>query len=184
MIGLVEGVVRILNDSEVLIIAGGVGYKVRVPYRTLQGLAEGQVSSLLTHLVVREDVLDLFGFLFESDKELFELLITVPGVGPRSALQILNLADSGTLRKAIGSGDATYLTRVGGIGKKTAEKIVLELAGKLPEDTADSGDGDVIEALISLGYDRASARDVVKSLPNDIEGMEARLRASLKHMGR
>jgi Holliday junction DNA helicase RuvA len=184
MIGLVEGVVRIVSDSEVLVIAGGVGYRVRVPHRTLQGLVEGQVGSLLTHLVVREDVLDLFGFLFESDKELFELLITVPGVGPRSALQILNLADSGTLRKAIGSGDATYLTKVGGIGKKTAEKIVLELAGKLPDDVTDSGDGDVIEALISLGYDRSSARDVVKSLPHDIEGMEARLRAALKHMGR
>ena len=115
----------------------------------------------------------------------FELLITISGIGPRTALGILNVASTATLRQAVANSDTSYLTRVSGIGKKNAEKIVLELKDKLKVTSEDFGldtrsEGDALEALISLGYNERDARVALKKVPKEIEGASERVKASLK----
>jgi Holliday junction DNA helicase RuvA len=134
------------------------------------------------HHAVREDAEDLFGFETLDELSLFELLISVSGIGPRSALGLLGLADVSVLAGAIGRGDADYLTRVSGVGKKTAQKVVLELKDKVTgfaASEANTEDADVIDALIEMGYTRAHAREAIKTVSDSIQGVPARLKAAL-----
>ncbi|HEY4503435.1 MAG TPA: Holliday junction branch migration protein RuvA, partial [Candidatus Paceibacterota bacterium] len=145
----------------------------------------GSPISIWPHLVVKETALELFGFLDKETLEIFELLITISGIGPKSALGILNIVSPATLRQAVASEDTTYLTRVSGIGKKNAEKIVLELKNKLKVTKDDQSvdmqsEGDALEALVSLGYSERDARDALKKVPKDIEGASERVKAALK----
>ncbi|OHA95884.1 MAG: Holliday junction DNA helicase RuvA, partial [Candidatus Zambryskibacteria bacterium RIFCSPHIGHO2_02_FULL_39_16] len=156
MIGTLNGTVRHKDLSKLVVDVSGVGYKVLVTTETALDIATGSPIFLWTHLVVRETSLELFGFLDKETLDAFELLITISGIGPKSALGILNVASPSTLRQAVASGDTTYLTRVSGIGKKNAEKIVLELKDKMKitkEDTSvdTRSEGDALEALVSLG---------------------------------
>lgn len=188
MIGFIEGEVRAIRLSHTIVMAGGVGYKVFATKETLARLKEGSGVALWTYLAVRENGLDLYGFAGEDELRFHELLLTVSGIGPKSALSILDIATVETLRSAIAGGNASYLTKVSGIGKKTAEKIVLELKDKvgLAADTSTrvlSGDAEALEAMKALGYSQAEARDVLRQVPSSIEGSSARLREALRLLG-
>jgi holliday junction DNA helicase RuvA len=185
MIAALAGTVRHKDLNTLIVDVSGVGYKVLVPADVALEAVPSQPILLWTHLAVRETSLDLFGFLEKETLGIFELLITISGIGPKTALGILNVATPGTLRQAVASGDTSYLTRVSGIGKKNAEKIVLELKDKLKVSAEDKSvdarsEGDAMEALISLGYSERDARDALKKVPKETEGAPERVKAALK----
>lgn len=189
MISHITGTILKKQEGAVLIDVSGIGYMVHCSQDTFSSLPkEGEVVSLWTYLAVRENALDLYGFTERTEQELFELLIEVPGIGPKSGLAILSLATVPTLRKSIISGDTTYLTKVSGIGKKSAEKIVLELKDKLGRTTDDGPDltaeTDTLEALQSLGYSLKESREVLKNIPDTITDTSERVRAALKVLGK
>lgn len=193
MIGYIEGEVRAVRPTYSIIMTGGtvgaVGHKVFATKETLARMTEGAVAALWTHLAVREDALDLYGFDTEAELRTFELLLTVSGIGPRSALGILDIASVEALRTAIAGGNAAYLTSVSGIGKKTAEKIVLELRDKVglaADGTSEalSGDTDTLEALRSLGYSAHEAREALRAISTDTTDSNDRLREALRLLGK
>lgn len=190
MIGMLSGVVRHNNIGSVILDASGTGYKVAVTLEASTRLPEGTTAVLWTHLAVRENALDLYGFLSRDELIFFELLLSVSGIGPKSALSILSIADVATLSRAIGEGDSTYLTRVSGIGKKSAEKIVLELRDKLHRHVSGETSGtlqeeaDVLEALETLGYARKDAREALKSVASTNTDAKTRLKEALKILGK
>ena len=152
MIGHLEGTVLKVSDGSCILQTGGVGYKIAPTARALASLRGGERASLWTYLAVRENALDLYGFATEDEQRLFELLLTVSGIGPKSALAILDIASVETLRAAISQGNASYLTKVSGVGRKTAEKIVLELRDKVGIGTLDAtsaiaGDQEALEEI-------------------------------------
>lgn len=183
------------SDGAVVIEVGGVGYIARVPLFALTTLRTQALEeiSLFIHTSVREDALDLYGFPTEDELRFFKQLMSVSGIGPKTALGILNVSDVGTLRRNIAAGDAAALTKVFGIGKKSAERIVVELRDKLAlEQTArgessQSGgdDAEVVEALAALGYSLQEARGALKqtgSLAKNASVNE-RISAALKALG-
>ena len=185
MIACLSGTVRHKDLHYLVVDISGVGYKVLVTTETALDVTPSSPIFLWTHLVVRETSLELFGFLDKETLNVFELLITIPGIGPKSALSILNVATPSTLRQAVASEDTTYLTRVSGIGKKNAEKIVLELKDKLKITKEDRGldmrsEGDALEALVSLGYNERDAREALKRVPKETKGAGERVKAALK----
>ena len=189
MIGHLEGIVKKTGSGYAIISAGGVGYKVSLTRETLTSVRGGKTASLWTHLAVRENALDLYGFATEEELRVFELLLTVPGVGPKTALAVLDVASVATLRSAISQANANYLTTVSGIGRKTAEKIVLELKDKIGtalggESQALRGDEEALEAMRSLGYSQIEAREALRKVPQKIEGTNDRLREALKIVGK
>lgn len=191
MIGHLSGKVLAVKSRFLVLDVNGVGYKIFTTLDTLLLLKKGADSplSLWTHTAVREDALDLYGFREEAELELFELLISVSGIGPRSALAILQVATLDILSKAIGSGDTSYLVKVSGIGKKTAEKIVLELRDKIGvlEENASAALGDeatALEALRSLGYSTTEAREALKTIPRTVNGTNDRIKEALKYLGK
>lgn len=170
MIGMVEGNLVKKEPHLVLIMCGGVGYRVNIPSSIFEDIGEeGQRVRLLTYLHVREDHLELFGFMSEEERETFESLLGVSGIGPRLALTILSSISYQRLSEAIERKEEEVLSTVSGVGKKTAQRLVIELAGKLPHAVpAGSGDQplrlveeEAIKALISLGYYPAQARRAV-----------------------
>ncbi|MFA6424084.1 MAG: Holliday junction branch migration protein RuvA [Candidatus Magasanikbacteria bacterium] len=175
MIALINGKVVINSGLEVVIMtAGGVGYRVMVSPEASKVCQVGNEVSLDTYLVVREDVLDLFGFANDLEKKLFKNFVSVSGVGPKTALHLLSLGSVEETALAIGRGDLEYLTKVSGIGKKTAERIIVELREKLAKEQKNSGKdyvesdnaivNDVVEGLITLGYTALQAREVIKKI--------------------
>ncbi len=189
MIGSISGEVTVLRATFAIIAAGGVGYKVAATRSTLATLTIGTTATLWTRLIVREDVLDLYGFESEEEMRFFDMLLSVSGIGPKSALAVLDIASIETLRSAISSGNAAYLTNVSGIGRKTAEKIVIELRDKVGKsaDATDAslrGDEDALEAMRALGYSPAEARDALRKVPTSIQSGTERLREALKIMGK
>ena len=188
MIGYIEGVATAIRAGYAILSTGGVGYRGACTRETLARLKAGAHTSLWTHLAVKENALDLYGFKTEEEQRFFELLLTVSGIGPKSALAILDIALVETLRSAISSGNASYLTKVSGIGKKTGEKIVLELrdkVGKASDESARSlsGDEEALEAMRALGYSPSEARDALRKVPTSVEGGSARLREALRIVG-
>lgn len=177
-----------MTEKYVVVDVSGLGYSVFCTSETLVEISEGDTVSLYTYLAVREDALDLYGFKTRDERMFFELLLSVSGIGPKSALSILSVASIETLIQAIGTGDTGYLTKVSGIGRKTAEKIVLELRDKL-KARADMSEGnlrsesDAVEALKALGYSQNQARDSLKEVPANIEGTNARIKEALKILG-
>ncbi|MBI2610614.1 Holliday junction branch migration protein RuvA [Candidatus Kaiserbacteria bacterium] len=186
MIGRIEGEVSVKRAGFAILSAGGVGYKIAATREALASLKTGGKAVFWTHLAVRENSFDLYGFRSEDELWFFELLLTVPGVGPKSALAILDLAPVETLRSAIAQGNAQYLTKVSGVGRKTAEKIILELREKVGRGAGGAalqGDEDALEALASLGYSLHEARDALRKVPHSLTEGSARLRAALKILG-
>ncbi len=170
MISFLEGKVRYKENRFLILDVNGVGYKVSSTETVLNELKIDSSVGLWTHLVVREDVLDLYGFKEKESLNFFELLIAISGIGPKIALGVLNVAGVKTLQQAISTGDVSYLTKVHGIGRKIAEKIILELRDKFEtvEHEAGSplrGEADALEALKSLGYAEREAREALKKLP-------------------
>ncbi len=194
MIACITGTLSHADERFIVINVGGIGYKVRITAETLATLRKDPDApvSLWTHLAVREDALDLYGFETQDELELFELLISVSGIGPKSALGILNVAPGHHLRDAIIDGDTATLTKVSGIGAKGAQKIILELRDKLgdleianPKKKSGSSlrdEQDAIEALSALGYSERDARKALKSVSSDVVGTPARIKAALKHL--
>jgi Holliday junction DNA helicase RuvA len=185
MIGTISGIVQHKDIHMLIVDVNGVGYKIFATTDTALDAIPGENILLWTYLSVRENALDLFGFKDKDGLELFELLIGISGIGPKTALGILNVATPSMLRQAVANEDTSYLTKVSGIGKKNAEKIVLELRDKLITTVADKNtnmrsEGDVMEALLSLGYAERDIRDILKKMPKDIEGAAERVKHALK----
>ena len=190
MIATLHGKLQARTDDSIIVSVGGVGFRVRVPLGTLANLgAVGSDVQLFTHLRVREDELSLYGFAAESELHLFETLLSVGGVGPKIALALLSSAPAETVRFAIAQGNLDVLTAIPGVGKKTAQRLVLELKGKV--DVTGLGeiseltpmDEDVMNALINLGYSAAEASQASRAVPPSVKTVEERLRVALQHLG-
>jgi len=165
MIGRITGTVVEKRGKSITLDVGGVGYLIATTTDTLLSAKESELLTLHTHLAVREDALELYGFGSTDERALFEQLISVSGVGPKSALGILSLSTVEQVRRAIREGDAESLTKVSGVGKKSAGKIIVELrerVGASEEGTSSGADGDVLDALHSLGYSLSEAREALK----------------------
>lgn len=181
MIGYLKGTLIHQDLKSVIIDVNGVGYKIY----TNTALLESKISKPLefwTYLAVRENALDLYGFVSKEELSFFELLITVSGIGPKSAMGILTIASVSNLRNAIITGDTSHLIKVSGIGKKNAEKIVIELKDKLGHLAGEviiSGDVDVIEALKTLGYGEREAREALKKV-TDVKDTSEKIKKALK----
>lgn len=188
MIYTLCGKLSLVDDRFVVLDAGGVGYRLFVSSDTIFTLSQktGDEIFFWTHMAVRENSMELFGFLDRESLEFFEHLITISGIGPRSALSIIGIASLDTLKRAIQSGDTGYLTKVSGIGKKTAEKIVLELRDKFGAGTQTNdlkSEAEALEALKAIGYSTQEGRDALKKVPIEIEGTNARIKEALKILG-
>ena len=190
MIGKLTGIVSDKNPPQVIIDCGGVGYEVQVPMSTFYNLpADGNKVTLLTHFVVREDAQILYGFATSTEREAFRELIKISGVGPRTALSILSGLSVGDLAQAVTTQEAGRLVKVPGIGKKTAERLLLELKGKLGADlgmplgAVNDAQGDILQALLALGYSDKEAAAALKALPKDVgvsDGIKLALKALAK----
>ena len=187
MIYSLSGILSHKRQPFAVVDVSGVGYKVFVPARVYEALPEaGETVFFYCHFVVREDAQDLYGFLREYDLSFFEKLLTVNGVGPKSALAIMALSEPEELAAAITEGRSDVFMRAAGVGKKTAERVVLELQGKLPMLRSEESvtrmehDMDVEEALVGLGYARHDAKRVIGKIDKEITDIESRLRAALK----
>lgn len=189
MIGSIAGTVREVGAEGLLLEVQGVGYRVAVLSTLLAETTVGETLTLRTHLHVRENELSLYGFATPAELAFFQLLLGVPGVGPKSALGILALASVGTLIRAVTSGDASLLTKASGIGRKTAERIIVELKTRLEREhpvLAKQGSvphADVVEALVSLGYSLSQAREAVRQLPPEVQSVEDGVRVALQRLG-
>lgn len=192
MIARLHGKVASVGQDSLVVDVGGVGYRVRVPRSLLEELrGTGDTVTLYTHLHVRENELALYGCASEEELGLFETLLGVSGIGPRSAMNIVSNVPAEMLRDAIARGDAAALARVPGVGKRTAERLVTELKGKLGEAEASplgalsAGDAEVIAALTALGYSVAEAQQALASLPRagDLP-LEERIRLALRSFAR
>ncbi len=174
MIGRLTGTLADKSPPQLLIDVNGVGYEVDVPMSSFYNLpALGERVTLLTHFIVREDAQILFGFLTHDERQTFRLLIKITGVGPRMALALLSGLSVGELAQAVARQETGRLVKVPGIGKKTAERLLLELKGKLadaigaPTTMASDAQADILQALIALGYSDREAAAALKNLPAD-----------------
>ena len=191
MIGRLHGKLIEKTPPQVLVDVGGVGYEVDVPMSTFCNLpAEGSEITLLTHFIVREDAQLLYGFATAAERQTFRALIRISGVGPRIALAVLSGMSTQDLADAVEQGNATLLTRVPGIGKKTADRLVLELKGKLAGNAfapaggaASAAQADILSALMALGYSEREAQARVRALPAEVTVSEGILLA-LKALAR
>ncbi len=187
MIGRLTGTLAEKAPPQVLVDVGGIAYELDVPMSTFYNLpAIGERLTLLTHLVVREDAHLLYGFGSSDERITFRLLIRISGVGPRTALAILSGLSVAELAQAVSRQESARLVKVPGIGKKTAERLLLELKDKLAPDLqgrtalANDAQGDIVQALLALGYNEREAMAALKALPPDVavgEGIKAALRA-------
>jgi Holliday junction DNA helicase RuvA len=190
MIGRLTGTLAEKSPPRLLVDVNGVGYEVDVPMSSFYNLpALGERVTLLTHFVVREDAQILFGFLTHDERATFRLLVKISGVGPRTALAILSGLSVNELAQAVTTQDSARLVKLPGIGKKTAERLLLELKGKLgdaiaiPASVAGAAQGDILQALLALGYSDREAAAALKALPADVgvsEGIKLALRALAK----
>lgn len=191
MIGRLHGKLIEKTPPQVLVDVGGVGYEVDVPMSTFCNLpAEGSEITLLTHFIVREDAQLLYGFATAAERQTFRALIRISGVGPRIALAVLSGMSTQDLADAVEQGNATLLTRVPGIGKKTADRLVLELKGKLAGNAfapaggaASAAQADILSALMALGYSEREAQASVRALPAEVMVSEG-IRLALKALAR
>jgi len=191
MIEYIEGKIIERNLKGLVILTGGIGYKVSITPENLMDSEIGNNISLWIHQVIKEDSHNLYGFKNRAELAMFGLLISVSGIGPKTALNIMSLAPIEMLETAIASGETAGLIKIAGVNKKSAEKIVLELKGKVISKGDDkeslglaSADADVMEALKSLGYSGAQVREVLKDIGKDVKGAGARIKEALKMLGK
>lgn len=194
MISFISGILKCKGKSEVTVLtSSGVGYEINVTTSFLADVKIGEELEIYTYLKVAENALELFGFRNLEEKTFFELLISVKGLGPRGALNILALGSLEEIQDAIGRGDVSYLTQVSGIGRKTAERLVVELKTKIVKTLKSSVDSDekvgdklsdVVEALVAMGHSKEEAREIVKSLDVGNKTVEELLKLALKKGGR
>ena len=198
MIGSLQGILKSKSPTEVLIDVNGVGYSVSIPLSTYSRLGDLNSSvHLLIHLHIREDALQLYGFATEAERQLFKLLISITGIGPKIAQGILSGISTDDLRQHIAGGNIVALTAIPGIGKKTAERLVVELREKIGKaetsgsvvegDKATQVRNDALLALTSLGYNRIAAEKAIRMVLNESSGttlsVEDLIKKALKHSG-
>lgn len=188
MFGHITGKIFDLKGTKVIVKVGGIGFVIHSTPSYLTKLRIGQESNFWTHTAVKENDISLYGFETEEELRVFELLITVSGVGPKSGLAILSVAGVKSIEEAVATGDTSSLTKISGIGRKTAEKIVLELNGKLittrKGENRTNEDVDVFEALKSLGYKERDIQETIKKLPEDLVGTNEKIKYILKNLGK
>ena len=191
MIGRLTGILAEKSPPQVLIDVNGVGYEVDVPMSSFYNLpALGERTTLLTHFIVREDAQQLFGFLTATERATFRQLIRISGIGPRMALSLLSGLSVAELTQAVAQQQAARLVKVPGIGKKTAERLLLELKGKLAPDLGGPGaalvsdaQADIVQALINLGYSERDAAAALKLLPADV-GVSDGIKLAMKALSK
>jgi Holliday junction DNA helicase RuvA len=191
MIGRLSGTLAAKNPPQILVDVHGVGYEVDVPMSTFYALpAAGAPVTLLTHFVVREDAQLLYGFLTDAERATFREVLKISGVGPRTALAILSGLSVGELAQAVTAQESGRLVKVPGIGKKTAERLLLELKGKLGPDlgtpaavAVSDAQADIVQALLALGYHERDAKAALRALPGDI-GVADGIKQALKALSR
>jgi len=191
MLSFIKGNVKLKTEQFIIIENNGIGYKVFAPINILHEVMEGDQIELYTYQHVREDALMLFGFKDYSQLQLFELLISISGVGPKTGLGVFAVAGVDDIKSAIVNQDASVLKKVSGIGAKTAERIVLELKNKVSGTFEEikskqemAGDVDAIEALVSLGYPINQAREALQQVDAEITDSGEKVRAALKYLSK
>lgn len=170
---------KVLSVGPVSAVVEVAGWGIEVRMSAPGALSVGNDVSLATHLAVKQDGLELYGFTDDADRDFFELILSVSGVGPKTAQSVLRRAPREALEGAIGKRDLNYLTKVVGLGKKSAEKMLVELADKVGPRAHDDADGEVFDTLVALGYTEREARKAVQAVPEGVAGKEARLKAAL-----
>ncbi len=188
MISHLKGTVIYRDERSCVLSVNGVGYKVWSPQIIIEKLHDGDEVSFWTHLAVREDSQALYGFISKDELGFFELLISISGIGPKTALGILNVSSVKAIRRAVSTGDTSHLTKVSGIGKKIADKIVLELKGKFDAEDIDSfsmrEEIDALEALKAIGFGHKESRDALKEVEPSITQTSERVKRALKILGK
>lgn len=192
MIASISGTIQVRNERSLVVGVQGIGYEIYATPLVLEKVKVGQDITLQTHLHVREDIMELYGFLASEELRFFRMLLQVSGIGPKSALAVMSLASVVDLKRAISRGDASLLTKVSGIGTKTAERLIVELKDKLdtieevtPGSLADNlGDHQAIDGLVALGYTQREAREALRQVDQDIVEVKDRIRAALKLLGK
>ncbi|MDT8901006.1 Holliday junction branch migration protein RuvA [Anaeroselena agilis] len=199
MIGYLKGTVTHLYNEHCFLDVQGVGYRVFIPASTRQQLAAGSAVTLFTHLNVREDAMLLYGFITTDEYELFQHLITITGVGPKVALGVLSAISPAEFRAAVSQKNAALLTRIPGIGKKTAERLILELKDKLglPEgfspvagkaglaaEIPQDARQEAAQALVALGYSQSEVGSVLQRIESDGQSAEEMIKLALKEFAR
>ncbi len=189
MIGALTGKIFVSHQNPIILMVAGVGYAVHVPLRLATSLSIGDAKTFFIHTHVREDALDLYGFLTQKELVLFRFLLDVSGIGPRTALSIVDRGVD-AVEHAIGTADVDFFTTIPRLGKKNAQKIIIELKNKLGSTTdldlsedAQGETGALLDALISMGFDRKEAVVVVKKI-SPTHTLEAKIREALKLLGR
>ncbi len=189
MIALLQGKIELKTDKFIILNIKGVGYKIFCSPATLEKISDQEEETkLFIHLYSRENILDLYGFLLFEELEFFEMLISISGIGPKAGLAVLSIASLKDLKTSIASGQVSLLTKVSGIGKKTAERVILELSSKIlvsgTEVSRLMADDEVIDALISLGYTNRQAREALKQVSEKIKETTNRIKEALKILGK
>jgi Holliday junction DNA helicase RuvA len=192
MIATIRGEITQVEDNALIIESGGVGLRVFIPKPLRERSKAGERIFLHTHLVIREDDWKLFGFEFQADRELFTTLLGVDGVGARTALAVVSTLNIETVQRAVFNNEPDLLNRVPGVGKKTAQKIVLYLHDRLKPAsglekiaTMSDADSEVLAALTALGYSVVEAQTAIQSIPKDsVDNVEERLRLALQQFSR
>lgn len=192
MIASLSGKIIHIDQDSLVVEVGGIGYQVYVPDPVHDQYRRGDVINLYTYLVVRQDALSLYGFESHEGREFFELLLTVNGVGPRLALAVLSILDPETVRRSVLNEQAEIFSRVPGVGKKTAQKILFHLQDKLPAGNGlesvsaySDVDTEILNALTALGYSVVEAQAALQSIPRDVpDDVEARLRFALQYFSK
>ncbi len=190
MISYLKGIILFKNPNSLVINVNGIGYEVFVSINILSNYNPGSQIEIFTYHNIKEDAQDLFGFKTADELGLFKKLITVSGVGPKTAMSFFSVSNINEIENAIANEDITFITRIPGIGKKTAERIVLELKNKISASLSPSGkpirpaDNDVIDALVGLGYNLSQAREAVAAVPDGTEKTEEKIKAALKALNK
>lgn len=191
MIAALKGIVDTIDTPYIIVDVNGIGYKVLVSNTILSSLSIGAPIKLFTYTHVREDLLELFGFLHLSDLKLFEKLISISGIGPKTAVGIFTLGTGSEIINAISQGDVTFFSGVPRLGKKNAQKIILELKGKLIDDAEllgssglSNGNGEVIAALQHFGFSTREAQDALQNISANGQTTEEKIKLALKYLGK
>ena len=187
MIRKLTGTIDFIRNNYLVLSVGGVGYKIYLTEVSLGRISAQKELEVFIHTYVREDQLSLFGFVTMEELEMFELLIGISGIGPKAAMGILTIASPKAIKTAIVNDDSSILTRVSGVGKKTAERVILELQNKIDElpDTDKQTamqDQEVLEALVSMGYRITEARDAAKLIPKEMTDISEKIKFALRAM--
>lgn len=184
MIGSIKGTIQHKGTGYVIVETGGVGYKIFVTPVLWTNAKVGQEVNLVIHTYVREDQISFYGFEKLEELEFFELLLTVSGVGPKSGLGIMSLAEVSMIKSAIVSEDPSVFTKVSGIGRKTAERVIVELKEKLRGEAGSAPvareHSDALDALLALGYSQPEARQALKQVPKEVSKLQEKVRLALK----